>query len=63
MRRYSAKSHLRGSLEGVAVLCVALGITKFVTGDLHDLFFLVPMFVVFLVASRLVKVDKAFKDK
>jgi uncharacterized membrane protein len=63
MRRYSAKSHLRGSLEGVSMMWIFLAVMKYALQDYHDMTILFMLFVIFFALSRMVKVDKVFKDK
>jgi hypothetical protein len=63
MRVYSAKSHLRGGLEGVSMILFWVAVITF---QLQSTPTLVVMFVlsgVFLCTSRLVKVDKVFKTR
>lgn len=63
MRRYSAKSHFRGSLEGVSMMCIFLAVMKYALQDIHDMVLLFMLSASFFALSRMVKVDKVFKDK
>lgn len=63
MRRYSAKSHLRGSLEGVSMMCIFLAVMKYALREFHDMVLLFMLSAVFFALSRMVKVRKLFSDK
>lgn len=63
MRVYSAKSHLRGGLEGISMILFWVAVITFQLQNTTTLVVMFVLSVVFFTASRLVKVDKAFKTR
>jgi len=63
MRVYSAKSHVRGGLEGLSMMFFWVAVITFQVQSVTTLVVLFTLSVVFFTTSRLVKVDKVFKTR